>query len=442
MSRIIVALATPPLKGALAIIRLSGDGVLSLTDELFSKKVSGVDKGTLFVGEIKDKETIDQVVLLAYPHGKSMTGEEAVEVICHGSMVIANQIIEAYISRGASYATRGEFTSRAFYNGKMDLVEAEAVNDMINATTVEAKNLSLMSLKGSTSKNLIPLRKGIADLLSLIEVNIDYPEYEDIEVASKSKIVADCEELQRQIDKLIAEGNQGQIIKEGIKVAIVGEPNVGKSSLLNALIEEEKAIVSSIAGTTRDIVEGELSVHGVALHLLDTAGIRESEDEIERIGVRRSQKSIEEADLVIIVLDARRDNLTDGEKEILTLSENKRSIICYNKADLLKERKEGRLYVSALENDVTPLKEAIFASLGLSEESFKTPSLNNARQLGLLKKIKLDLLQAKEDAENDCPSDIIAVSLQSAYAGIREILGEASTNDLSDEIFSRFCVGK
>ncbi|MCQ2741942.1 MAG: tRNA uridine-5-carboxymethylaminomethyl(34) synthesis GTPase MnmE [Bacilli bacterium] len=442
MSRIIVALATPPLKGALAIIRLSGDGVLALTDTLFTKKVSDVTKGTLFVGEFKDKETIDQVVLLAYPHGKSMTGEESVEVICHGSMVIANQIIEAYISRGVSYATRGEFTSRAFYNGKMDLVEAEAVNDMINATTIEAKNLSLMSLKGSTSKGLTPLRKGIADLLALVEVNIDYPEYDDIEVASKTKIVSDCEELRRQIAKLIDEGNQGQIIKEGIKVAIVGEPNVGKSSLLNSLIEEEKAIVSSIAGTTRDVVEGELSIHGVALHLLDTAGIRESEDEIEKIGVKRSQKSIQEADLVIAVLDARRNELSEGEKEILTLSEGKRRIICYNKGDLVPSHEDGKLYVSALKNDVEPLKEAIFESLGLSEESFKTPSLNNARQLGLLKKIDLDLARAQEDAENDVPSDIVAVSLQSAYNGIREILGEVATNDLSDEIFSRFCVGK
>lgn len=444
MGKPIIALATPPLKGALSIIRLSGDGVFELTNRLFDKTITPEQGRKICLGNIKNEvgEPIDQVVVLAYPGPRSMTGEDVVELIPHGSMIIANQIIQAYLSLGVNYATRGEFSARAFYNGKMDLIEAEAVNEMINATTIEAKNLALRSLKGEASELMLPIKEAISSLLALVEVGIDYPEYEDIEEASEIKIAAESQQIRKAIAKLISQGFEGQIIREGIKLAIVGEPNVGKSSILNALLDEEKAIVSDIPGTTRDIVEGDISIKGVPIHLLDTAGIRESEDKIEKIGVELSQKSIENADVVVLVLDACKKQLSEQEKQIVEKAQNKKLILCYNKDDLLEDKEDGKIYVSALNHEIKALKEAIFDSLSLSEESFSRPSLSNARQLSLLRQIDEALRQAGEDAESGLGMDIISVSLQSAYNKARELLGEEATNDLSDEIFSRFCVGK
>jgi len=439
----IIALATPPLKGALAIIRVSGEGVFAITDKFFSKTISGTSERSIFLGTFSDKDKpVDFVVLLAYPGPNTMTGEDIVEIIPHGSMLICNQIIQAYIGEGATYATRGEFSSRAFFNGKMDLVEAEAVNDMINATTVEAKDLAFFSLKGETSKLLQPLKKEIADLLSLVEVNIDFPEYTDIEEASDNKIVDGVTAIRQDIAQLLKDGREGKIIVEGVKVAIVGEPNVGKSSLLNALLDEEKALVSDIPGTTRDVVEGELSVHGVALHLLDTAGIRTSDDQVEKLGVALSEKTIEEADVVVLVVDAREKTFTKEESDIRDLAKDKHLIICYNKDDLIDDKDPSKLYVSALKKDIEPLKNAIYDSLSLNDESFSSPRLTNARELGILRQIDSDLAQASTDAKQGQPMDIVSVNLQAAYNASRQLLGEDVTTDLTDEIFSRFCVGK
>jgi tRNA modification GTPase len=442
VSNVIVALATPPLKSALALIRLSGDGVFEMTDEIFSRKTSGLKERTLLLGTIKDGgEPIDQVVLLAYPGPKTMTGEDVVEISCHGSMLIVNEIIECYLKRGAAYATRGEFSSRAFYNGKMDLIEAEAVNDLINATTKEAKNLSLLSLNGKTSDLIKPLKKSIADLLSLIEVNIDYPEYTDLEEANEKKIAEEIEHIRGNVRSLIKGGREGKIIKEGIKIAIVGEPNVGKSSLLNALMDEEKAIVSEIPGTTRDVVEGDIDFHGVPLHLLDTAGIRENADRLEAMGIAKSEASIENADVVILVIDATK-GLQGEDRKIQEMTKGKILITVFNKEDLLPQKEEGKLYISALKKDIQPLLEEIFKRLDLSEEAFATPSLTSARQLGLLKKIDSCLAQAEKDCGKGLPIDLISVNLLAAYNAARELLGEGATLDLTDEIFSRFCVGK
>ncbi|MCH3909435.1 MAG: tRNA uridine-5-carboxymethylaminomethyl(34) synthesis GTPase MnmE [Bacilli bacterium] len=442
MNNVIIALATPPLKSALALIRISGEGCFAMTDKLFSKKVSGIKDKTIFVGHIKDGgEDIDLVEVLAYPGPKTMTGEDVVEISCHGSMLIANEIIGAYLKQGARYATRGEFSSRAFYNGKMDLVEAEAVNDLINATSSESKKLSLMSLNGATSKLVAPLKKEIADLLSLIEVNIDYPEYTDIEEANESKISSSIDSIRDTLASLIKGGKEGKIIKEGLKVAIVGEPNVGKSSLLNALMNEEKAIVSDIPGTTRDIVEGDINLKGITLHLLDTAGIRSGADKLEEMGIERSEKSILSADVVILVLDAR-VGLKEEDKRIEQLAKDKILITVYNKDDLVKKKEDGRLYISALNKDISPLLNKIYEDLGISDEAFDNPSLNNARQLGLLSKIDSCLAEARQDCLNQMPIDLVSVNLYSAYNAARELLGEETTTDLTDEIFSRFCVGK
>ena len=442
MLETIVALATAPLKSALHIIRVSGEDAFDIVSKCFSKDIRKIDKRTLLVGKIVNNEqVIDEVVLAIYKGPKSFTGEDLVEIICHGSLLITNEIIELLLSKGARLATNGEYSSRAFLNNRIDLIQAEAINDVINATTKEAKELSMLSLKGDTSKLIVPIRERIADVLSLIEVNIDYPEYEDIEVANKEHVISLVDELIPTIDKLVNEGEKGLIIKEGIKVALVGKPNVGKSSLLNALIGENKAIVTDIAGTTRDIVEGEINLNGVVLHLLDTAGIRDVDDKVESIGVNKSKDAIKDADLVIVLLDASNE-LDEQDKEILDLVKGVPHIIVYNKTDKGNKHSSQGICISALNNDIKPLKDAIYERLGLKEDTYKTPSLNNVRQLGLLKNVKESLLKAKEDAYNDLPIDLVSVSLHDAYNAVLEILGEYNQRDISKEIFSRFCVGK
>lgn len=292
MFETIVALATPAIKSALAIIRLSGNDCFKVISKIFDKDLTKNPKRAIHFGYIKDKEdVIDQVVLLTYVGPNSFTGEDSVEIICHGSMLIANQIIELLLSSGARMANNGEFSSRAFLNNKIDLVQAEAINDIINATSNEAKELSLLALQGENSKLFEPIHNKIASLLASIEVNIDYPEYEDIEVISKEKVIDVASEIVAQLNELIKDGEHDRIYKEGVNVAIVGKPNVGKSSLLNAFLNEDKAIVTPIAGTTRDIVEGDFNLNGVPIHLLDTAGLHESSDVIEQIGITKAKRA-------------------------------------------------------------------------------------------------------------------------------------------------------
>ena len=438
----IVALATAPLKSALAIIRVSGDDAFKIVSKCFSKDITDIQERTLLFGNIVNEDkVIDEVVLAIYKGPKSFTGEDLVEIICHGSVLIANEIMELLIKFGARMATNGEYSSRAFLNNKIDLIQAEAINDVINSTTKEAKELSILSLKGKTSELILPIKARIVDVLSLIEVNIDYPEYEDIEVANKEHVISLVNELVPQIDTLVSNGQKGLIIKEGIKVALVGKPNVGKSSLLNALLGESKAIVTDIAGTTRDVVEGEINLNGVVLHLLDTAGIRDTVDKIENIGVTKSIETIKKADLAIVLLDASNE-LDKEDEEIIALCKDIPHIVVYNKSDKLDNKDDDKLYISALNNDISKLKDAIYHELGLKDETFKTPSLNNVRQLGLLQNAKESLLKAKLDAEADLPVDLLSVSLMDAYNAILEILGEYNQRDISKEIFARFCVGK
>lgn len=442
MNEPIIALATPPLKSALAMIRASGEGILEITDSLFSKPVSNLKTRSLLYGTLSDQgQAMDEVVLLVYPKPHTMTGEDIVEICCHGSMVIVNQIVEAYLSRGVRYATGGEFSARAFYNGKMDLIEAEAVQDLINATTVESKNVALLSLSGQTSKSIGPLKEEIGALLGLVEVGIDFPEYDEEEAATNQGIAAGCHAIRERISTLLKQGEEGRMIREGVKLALVGKPNVGKSSLLNALLQKEKAIVSDIPGTTRDVVEGDLSINGIPVHLMDTAGIRESNDAIEQLGVKRSLSSIEEADLVLFVHDAS-TNYDEEERELLKSVENKPYLIVNNKADLIAEKNDGEIEVSALHNDIGALKKAIVEKLGIHDSAYHTPSLSSARELALLRLVDSDLKEAEEGANNGLSVDLLSVSLQEAYNHVRELLGEDATHDLTDEIFSRFCVGK
>ena len=442
MFETIVALATAPMKSALAIVRLSGDDCFNIVNKMFTKDISKTTKRDIYYGNIIDgNKVIDEVVLLAYKNPHSFTGEDSVEIISHGSVLIAKQIIDLALSKGARLATNGEFSSRAYLNHKIDLVQAEAINDLINATTVEGKELSILALEGKSSEIFKPIKNKLGELLAKIEVNIDYPEYEDIEEISRNEIVETSTKIVDSLCVLIANGEKDRLYHEGVKIAIVGKPNVGKSSLLNELINEDKAIVTDIAGTTRDIVEGEINLSGIVLHLLDTAGIRDVEDKVESIGVNKSKDAIKEADLVIVLLDASNE-LDEQDKEILELVKDVSHIITYNKVDKSNNRNKEGIYISALNNDITPLKDAIYEKLGLKEETFRKPSLNNTRQLGLLRNVKENLLKAKEDALNDLPIDLISVSLHDAYNSVLEILGEYNQTDISKEIFSRFCVGK
>lgn len=441
MFETIVALATPPLRSALAIVRLSGDDCFFIVSKFFTKDITKVEKNTIYHGFIKDEEElIDEVVLLAYKGPRSFTGEDSVEIMCHGSPLIFNRIIKVALKNGARLATNGEYSSRAYAHGKLNLMQAESINDLINAETEESKKLSLMALKGDTAKLIEPLKKSLGDILSLIEVNIDYPEYLDIEEANNKKIVEICKENIKYIRKLIKDGVKGNIIKDGINVAIVGKPNVGKSSILNALLNENKAIVTDVKGTTRDIVEGKINLNGVLINLFDTAGIRESSDEVESIGIKKSISKLRDSDIVLCVFDSQ--EYDEEDKEITKLVEGKNTIFVYNKKDLVQNNLDDKLYVSALNKDVDPLKKAIIEKLGLSKENYDNPSIANTREIGILENIKTILEQVLIDVKSEIPIDLINSELKEAYLKTLSITGEDNDFDIAKEIFSRFCVGK
>ena len=437
MFETIVALATPPTKSALAIIRLSGEDCFQIVNKIFTKDISKTTNREIFYGKIIDeKTTIDEVVLLAYKNPHSFTGEDSVEIICHGSMLIAKQIIDLILSKGARMATNGEFSSRAFLNHKIDLIQAEAINDVINATTVEGKELSILSLEGKSSKLFRPIKEQLGELIAKIEVNIDYPEYEDIEQISREEIVKYSKSIISSLQSLIDNGEKDRLYHEGIKIAIVGKPNVGKSSLLNALIKEDKAIVTNIAGTTRDIVEGEFSLDGVPVKLYDTAGYHLTDDIIENIGISKIKNIIETADLIIYVKDE-----SGIDEELYNSIKDKKHIIVTNKADLLSKKDSNEIYISATNNDIDSLLNKIKEVLGITTIKV-SPSFYNVRQLSILKRMVNSLNDAINDTNNGLPIDLISISIMSAYNASLDLLGESNKNDLTDEIFSRFCVGK
>ena len=442
MNETIVALATAPLKSALSIVRFSGDDCFFIVSKFFTKDLTKVERSSIIYGFVKDEdELIDEVILLAYKNPHSFTGEDSVEIISHGSPLIFNKIIEVALKNGARLATGGEFTSRAYLHGKMNLMQAESINDLINAETEESKKLSIMALKGDTSKLITPIKKDLGDLLSLIEVNIDYPEYTDIEEANNEKIVEVCNKNINYIKELIKNGIKGNIIKDGIDIAIVGKPNVGKSSILNALIKEDKAIVTDIKGTTRDVVEGKINLNGIVCNLYDTAGIRESDDTVEKIGIDKSIKLLKKSDIVLAVFDS--ENLDDEDKEILDLVKNKKTIVVYNKKDKNTYNKDKKcVYVSALKKDIEPLKEAILNLLDLKKENYDNPSIASTRDLGILKSVKDSLESILFDVKQELPIDIINSKLRETYLKVLSLTGEDCDFDIAKEIFSRFCVGK
>ena len=441
MNNTIVALSSGAIKSAIAIIRMSGPDSFNILKNIFSNK-QDYQANKIYFGYIKDKEeVVDEVLVSTFLAPHSFTGEDMVEISCHGNLYIVSKIIELCLSFGAKMAERGEFSKRAFINGKIDLVEAESINDLINANNKQAIKLALNGLKGNTSKYVEKLSADLLDLISQIEVNIDYPEYDEVEELTHLSVLPKLIEMENTLNQVIKDTQKGYLIKEGLNTVILGKPNVGKSSLLNALLKQDKAIVTDIAGTTRDLVEGKIDLNGITLNLIDTAGVHEVNDKIEKIGIDKTLNVLKDAHLVLLVLDNSK-NLTDEDNYLLDLTKNYNRIIIFNKNDLKSiNQYPDAVYISALNHDLKQLEDKIkekFKDLDYNDE----PLLFNARQLGLLKNALNNVIQAKQQASKGQVIDIIAIDIQSAYKNILEILGQSSNLNLLDNIFSKFCLGK
>ena len=435
----IVALATPPIRSALLIVRSSGAGVLSILADLLGRQsVRSIEERSSFVGFLHDEEgrPIDRVVALAYPSGKSSTGEESVEIIAHGNPVIGEGIVKAFLAKGARMARPGEFTLRSFLNGKMSLVEAEAVNALIGASSQEGASLSLMALEGASSRKIESALQRVASMLAAVETSIDFPEYRDLEEDLLGKIQKEAPSVQRILNELVRQGRVATALIKGVDVAIVGLPNVGKSSLLNAFLGQERAIVTDIPGTTRDVVTGEIVYKGIPIRFLDTAGMREAKDPVERKGIALGEGAIRKADVVLVVSDIR-----DGAEPPLPEGIRCPIIHVKNKADLQEEGSEGVL-ASAIKGEVGEVLEAIVSALSLSAVSLDSPALVSERQLDLVSRASRALKEAESLSREMAPLSLVAPSLQEAYALLKEVLGASASSDIEDEIFSRFCVGK
>jgi len=448
MNDTIAAISTTTGIGAISIIRLSGPESLEIASKVFTKDLTKVETHTIHYGYIKNNnEKIDEVLVSVMKAPKTFTKEDIVEINCHGGIATTNKVLEILLNNGARLAEPGEFTKRAFLNGRIDLLEAEATMDLISSKSDKARKISLNTLTGETSNLIKNLRSDIVGIISNIEVNIDYPEYEDIEVLTNEKILPEIQKFKEKLEKIIKKSQDSKVIKEGIKVGIIGKPNVGKSSLLNSLLEEEKAIVTNVPGTTRDIVEGTIILDNVILNIIDTAGIRESDDIVEKIGIEKSLTIINEADLVIFILN-NNEKITAEEKELLEKLKDKKKIIVINKIDLEnkldKSILDNYIEISAKENiGIEKIKDEIKRLFNLGElEASDLTYMSNARSISLLGKSLNNINDAISEINNNSPIDIVEFHLKDAWNNLGEIIGETYTDELLDELFSRFCLGK
>lgn len=448
MNDTIAAISTTTGIGAISIIRLSGPESLEIASKVFTKDLTKVETHTIHYGYIKNNdEKIDEVLVSVMKAPKTFTKEDIVEINCHGGIATTNKVLEILLNNGARLAEPGEFTKRAFLNGRIDLLEAEATMDLISSKSDKARKMSLNTLTGETSNLIKDLRSDIVGIISNIEVNIDYPEYEDIEVLTNEKILPDIKKFKEKLEQIIKKSEDSKVIKEGIKVGIIGKPNVGKSSLLNSLLEEEKAIVTNVPGTTRDIVEGTIILDNVILNIIDTAGIRESDDIVEKIGIEKSLTIINEADLVIFILN-NNEKITREEKGLLEKLKDKKKIIVINKIDLEnkldKSILDNYIEISAKENiGIEKIKDEIKRLFNLGElEASDLTYMSNARSISLLGKSLNNINDAISEINNNSPIDIVEFHLKDAWNNLGEIIGETYTDELLDELFSRFCLGK
>ena len=451
MSDTICAIATSLGVSSISIIRVSGNEAIQVVDKIFKgKNLNNVKSHTINYGYIFDgDEIIDEVLVSVMKAPKTFTAEDVVEINCHGGIATTNSVLELLLLNGCRLAEPGEFTKRAFLNGRIDLMEAEAVMDLINVKSDKARKVAINQLQGKGSDLIRRLRDDIIKIISNIEVNIDYPEYEDIYEVTENDLEKKITEFKASLEKIVREYKDGKLLQDGIKTVIVGRPNVGKSSLLNKLLDYEKAIVTNIPGTTRDIVEGSITIDGIQLNIIDTAGIRDTEDVVEQIGVKKSLDSINEADLVLVVLN-NNDVLSDSDYEILEKTKDKTSIVVVNKNDL-----ETRLDKSVLDG-----REVVYTNTvsldGIDELKFKIKEMfnleklensdynyiTNTRQIAKIKDCLKIINEIDNGLNNGVSLDMLEMDLKNVWNTLGEIIGESYSEELLDELFSRFCVGK
>lgn len=450
MEDTIVAISTALGVGAISIIRMSGNDSIEIANKIYKgKNLTKANSHTINYGYIMDKDKIiDEVLISVMKAPKTYTKEDVIEINCHGGIASTNKILELLLTNGARLAEPGEFSKRAFLNGRIDLVEADGIMNIIEAKTQKARELSVNQLSGKVSELIVSLREKLVQIISNIEVNIDYPEYEDIEQITNEKIYNEVLQFKKDLEKIILEAEEGKIITEGLKVAIIGKPNVGKSSLLNALLEEEKAIVTNIEGTTRDTVEGSLSISGIPLTIIDTAGIRKTDNIVEQIGVNKSMDTIEKADLIIYMLNNNEDISLEDEK-LYNKIKNKKHIVVINKIDLenklnLPKDIDKYISLSVINNiGINELKNEIMEMFNLEQLQTKDLTyLSNARSISLLKKSLGYIENAITNINVNIPIDMVEIELKNAWETLGEIIGQTYTEELIDELFSRFCLGK
>lgn len=455
----IAAISTPPGEGAISIVRLSGDDAVEIASKLYksgSKNLQEVASHTIHYGHMIDPQTeqvVDEVMVSVMRAPKTFTREDIVEINCHGGIVVVNQLLQLILRSGARLAEPGEFTKRAFLNGRVDLSQAEAVMDLIRAKTDKAMNVAINQLDGNLSKLIRTLRQEILETLAQVEVNIDYPEYDDVEEVTTRLLLEKTQYVEQQIEALLQNAKQGKILREGLNTAIIGRPNVGKSSLLNYLLHEEKAIVTEIAGTTRDVIEEYVNVRGVPLKLIDTAGIRETEDVVEKIGVERSRKALKDADLILLVLN-QSEALTKEDEALLMATKGLKRIILLNKTDLPSQMDPINLEnllptdqifaISVLENDgLDKLEEAISTLFFGGQTGEKDATyVSNTRHIALLENAQQSLKEVQNGIAMGMPVDLVQIDMTRCWDYLGEIVGDSVQDELITQLFSQFCLGK
>lgn len=450
MNDTIAAISTSLGIGAISIVRMSGTDAIKIANKIFSKDLENVKSHTINYGFIKENgEVIDEVLISVMKAPHTYTTENIIEINCHGGITTTNKVLETLLKNGARLAEPGEFTKRAFLNGRIDLTKSEAVMDLLESKTETARKLAINSLQGTTAKLVDNFRDKIKQLISSIEVNIDYPEYYDIEVITLDKIKEETTKMKKELENIIKESENSKIIKNGIDTLIIGRPNVGKSSILNKFLDEDKAIVTDIAGTTRDIVEGQVMLENIILNIIDTAGIRETEDKVEKIGVEKSLSLIEQADLIIVVLNSN-EKLTKEDLELLEKTKNKNTIVVLNKNDLerkieLEKLKEYNLVSTNTNNieGIDNLKDKIKEMFNLEQISTKDYNyLTNVRQISLAKNAYQKLIDVENALKENLPVDMIEIDLRDCFDILGEITGKTYSDEIIDNLFERFCVGK